>query len=188
MTFTANHDFTLQYPWIYIGGGLNDNRMAGIHLISAIPAANQIQFQDQACTALVGTIYAGGFAVLDYEALQDNLSTMATWSTSILGLLRPVKIAITTALMITTDQNAILDRVTNQSSGNVLRDGTSEWVGAVILLAWAIGIHRIERSRDRTITDSYLSGGQYNLIDWWTVTISKSREACCRTGRNLPSA
>lgn len=133
ITYTANHDFKL-WEWIVNWGFLNQNQIAGIQQVASIPAANQITFKRDACSAQVGTVYAGGYSIVDYTAFEDNLNLGGTLrNVAVYAYVSPgINQAYNWHFINTSDESAVLDNFGNTNSGNSTRQCTTEFCPANI--------------------------------------------------------
>jgi len=161
ITFTGTHDIKVG-DWVQIGGNLNNNQYAGTWKVASVPAANQIAFPGGA-TNSTDTPSPGGFAVVDYVAIED-------------GLLDHGEVADVTiqnggannlfhyGIVDLSDQHLVLYNFHNEGSGNVIRAGTTEWAGALLYAPGPVnpngGIAEIY-GLDCTIQNSG------NCIDWY---------------------
>lgn len=169
VTFTSNHDFTLTYPWIYIGGMLSNNSVAGVRQITSIPAANQIQFQTLTClswtTPTTVVAYAGGYAVLEYVGVEDNLSTDGDFIGSMIDNVLAGANDFHAGWVTIQDEQNIFERVSMEYTA--IRTSTAAAQFSEILGPGPSG--QLQGGQGiLKITDSTIQGScGYNPIDWW---------------------
>ena len=168
VTFTANHDF-YNYEQVVLGGFLEYNNIAGVRQIASIPAANEITFTTNSCTALVGQIYSGGYVIADNTGIEDNLSTDGFLLNTAIGGGVDGKVGYSYGFTDIDDQNTIAEHLTNYNSGNVLRSCTTEFCPAFIFAPGASGPsntgHAILKCRGCNIGGGATTG---NPVDWWS--------------------